>query len=66
MNNERDFGMDLIFWDGPRSETREGFIDFVPLPELSVLASSAISTAILDFRSFLEFRLSYFKSLNGR
>lgn len=41
-------GIGFIFCAVPKSDTRDGLIDFVPLPdaELSVFASSAISTSI--------------------
>lgn len=56
MNNDLALGIGFIFWLGPRSDTLDGFIDFVLLPdaELSVFASSAISTAI-----FLKFEFNF-------
>ena len=57
INNDLDFGIGFIFWLGPVSDTLDGFIDFVLLPEaeLSVLASSAISTAVWKFKFNLLF-----------
>jgi hypothetical protein len=48
MKRERAFGMGLILFLGAVSLDLIGFIDLVlVLPELVVLASSAISTALL-------------------